>query len=76
MPIEFRENLKGNDVLIIIGKVADMEMLSEGSHAWASYPAEMLMSSVMPLSECVEITLQRHDSPDALTARDLLPGVI
>lgn len=76
MRVEFRDDFKNGDVLIVMGSASDMRALSAGLHAWTSCPEETVVSSIMLACEGVEITLQRHDLPDAATASDSLTGVI
>ncbi|WP_371181412.1 hypothetical protein [Xanthomonas sacchari] len=74
--IEFRDDFRGEDVLIITGKSCDMQALSEALYAWSACPDDKLVSSMVPACEGVEITLQAHDSSCASTASDSPGGVI
>ncbi|MCC4592562.1 hypothetical protein LL974_15605 [Xanthomonas campestris pv. cannae] len=74
--IEFRDDFRGEDVLIITGESADMQALSEALHAWGACPADTLVSSMVPACEGVEITLQAHHLSCASTASDSPAGVI
>ncbi|UYK87752.1 hypothetical protein NG824_14835 [Xanthomonas sacchari] len=76
MRIEFRDDFKGDDVLILMGAVQDVRALSAGLLAWSIFPSEVLLSSILPACDGVEITLQRHGSPHARMASDSLPGVL
>lgn len=53
-----------------------MHALSEALYAWSVCPGDMVVSSIVPACEGVEITLQRHSSPHAKMASDSLPGAL
>ncbi|MEL4890513.1 hypothetical protein PQU63_03705 [Xanthomonas protegens] len=76
MRIEFRDDFKGDDVLMLMGAMQDMRALSTGLSAWSTCPSEVLLSSMLPACEGVEITLQPHGSPHAKMASDSLPGAL
>ncbi|MDV0438836.1 hypothetical protein [Xanthomonas sacchari] len=76
MRTEFRDDFKSANVLIVMGSALDMQSFSAGLHAWISRPEQMLVSSIVPSCEGVEIMLQRHELPCASTASDSPIGVI
>lgn len=74
--IEFRDDFRGEDVLIIMGESGDMHAMSEALYAWSACPDDTLVSSMVPACEGVKITLQAHGSSCASTASDSSAGVI
>ncbi|WOS42039.1 hypothetical protein [Xanthomonas rydalmerensis] len=76
MRTEFRDDFKSDNVLIVIGSALDMRAFSAGLRAWIAYSDQTSLFSIIPEYEGVEIMLQRHSSPHALTASDLPAGVL
>ncbi|XQA61711.1 hypothetical protein ACM9XD_20445 [Xanthomonas sacchari] len=75
MRVEFRDNFKGGDALVIMAGAKGLLSLGHAICAWSKHPKEVCVSSLVKNYSGVEIFLLRGGGPGLASAYETPSGV-